>query len=154
MHGFLSMTPTKFHKKGFMYIEVMFALALLGIFGSTLFISQTFILKKISRSHTSTQSAIRMDTLISEYKAKIKQLELAEQPIAVASIEKKYDNPEMDIIVSGSYINLPDGQKKEEAKSEEKKPTLFQIKASAIHEFGKEEIKLLLYKPQPEKKES
>ena len=157
MHGFLSMTPSKFHKKGFMYIEVMFALALLGIFGSSLFISQSFLFKKILRAHISTQAGIKMDTLISEYKIKIKQAELADKPINVASISKEYDKPDMGIVVSGSYVDLPDGPEKKDSKSkkpEQQKSSLFQIKAEATHEFGKEEVKLLLFKPQSEKKES
>ena len=118
MHGFLFMMPIKFHKNGFMYVEVMFALALLGIFGSTLFISQTFLLKKLFRSHVSIQAHIKMDTLISEYKIKIKQAELAEQSINVEAISKEYNNPEMKIIVSGSYVDLPDGLNKKETKSQ------------------------------------
>jgi hypothetical protein len=135
----------------------MFALALLGIFGSSLFISQTILFKKILRTHISTQAGIKMGTLISEYKTKIKQAELAEQPINIASISKEYNNPDMGIIVSGSYVDLPDGSNKKDTKSktsEPQKSSLFQIKAEATHEFGKEEVKLLLFKPQSEKKES
>jgi uncharacterized protein YihD (DUF1040 family) len=132
-----------------MLVEVMFAVALLGIFGSTLFMSQTFLFQKISKSHFSEQVSIKVDNQILEYKMKMKEAELANQPITIPSISKKYDDPEIEITTSGAYFTLP---KKEtsSSNSEEKKPSLFKIQSKVTHQFGEEKIYLLLYKPQPE----
>ena len=155
MREFQSMMNSKHHKSGFMFLEVMFALVLLGIFGSSLFMSQSFLLQKIMKSHAAMQASLKMHTLVLEYTSKVKQAELGEQPITVPTISKKYDNPEMDITVSGAYVTLPEAQSTEKkdssASKEQEKPSLFHIKAVAVHEFGKEEMSLLLYKPQAEK---
>lgn len=150
------MTPSKFHRKGFSYIEVMFALALLGIFGSTLFVAQSGLFKKIYRSHVELCAQEKIDLLVSEYKMQIKQAELAEQSLVVPEISKTYDNPEMSVSVSGKYIQLVDEKekKKTDTKKSQQKNVTLQVSATAEHEFGKQEVKLLLYKPQPEKQSS
>jgi type II secretory pathway pseudopilin PulG len=146
----------KRHSSGFAYLEIMFALILLGIFGSSLFMSQSFLLQKIMKSHVSMQAALQTNTLMLEYASKVKQAELGQQPITIPAISKKYDNPEMEIAVSGSYVTLPTGQQGEKKSSSstsntQEKPCLFQIKAVASHEFGRLQMNLLLYKPQAEK---
>ena len=148
MHGFFHMTPSKFRKNGFMYLEVVFAVVLLGVFGSTLFMSQSYVVRRIARSHVSMKAYSEMDSLILEYKMKMKQAELGEQSILIPTITRSLQNPEMDLSVSGKYIELSDGSKKGKSDSDEK-PSIFQIQAEADHEFGKDTATLLLYKPQP-----
>jgi hypothetical protein len=131
-----------------MLVEVMFAVALLGIFGSTLFIAQSILLKKTAQSHLLKKIAQVIDDQIIEFTLKIKEAEQANQSILLAPISKKIDNPEIEITVSGSYFELV--QIKKEPDTEKSKPSLFKIEAVVKHERGEERAHIFLYKPQQE----
>lgn len=51
----------KSHNAGFSFIEMMIALALLSIFGTSLFLVQTNILSKLSKTHTAVTNMFALD---------------------------------------------------------------------------------------------
>ena len=141
------MTHFNFHSKGFMYIEVMFAIALLGIFGSTLFIAESSLFQKLLRSHVAMFSTMNMENMILEYKMKLQQSEFSQSGQKVQPMSKTYQNPYMVISVSGSYV-IPT-----ESKSAiDDVVYLYTIKASAKHEHGEDAMTTVLYKPKENKK--
>ena len=135
------------HKKGFMLAEVMISISLLAIFGSTLFVSQTALFTRVLRTRVENKAILYMDTLMLEYKMKMKQAELAGESIQVESISREYTNPDMTVTVSGSYAQIPYGQNADQVFQ-----SIFKIEAKAEHEYGDVSSSLLLYKPKPQDK--
>ena len=91
------MRPFKNLKSGFSFVEIMIALTLLGIFGSSLFLVQSNIFSKIFKTHQSLffNQDIMYDSV--QLKNKIHQAILKKESIDNLTIQENRKNPERKI---------------------------------------------------------
>lgn len=88
------MIPFKNLKSGFSFVEIMIALALLGIFGSSIFLVQNNIFSKIFKTHQSLffNQDIMYDSI--QLKNKIHQAVLEKQSVDSITIQENRKNPD------------------------------------------------------------
>ena len=86
------MIPFNNHK-GFSFIEMMIALTLLAIFGSSLFMVQSQLLKSLVKTHINVISLFEMDKQMLQFNQKL-QNELAEKKsIETINLHKENQKP-------------------------------------------------------------
>ncbi len=100
------MIPFKNLKPGFSFIEIMVALTLLGIFGSSLFLVQSNIFSKVSKTHQAL--FFNQDSVydIFQLKNKIHQAVLQKQSVNTLTIQEDKKNPDRKIHIK--LLNISD----------------------------------------------
>lgn len=93
------MIPFKNLKYGFSFIEIMIALALLGIFGSSIFLVQNNIFSKIFKTHQSLffNQDIIYDSI--QLKNKIHLAVLEKQSVDSITIQESRKNPDRKMTI-------------------------------------------------------
>lgn len=98
------MTPFNNHKPGFSFIEIMIAIMLLAIFGSSLFITQTKMLSTVSKTHSKIINTLQWAAMIPDFIIEKVNAEKQKKPFETISVNKKILYPEMTAQVSVSKI--------------------------------------------------
>ena len=91
------MIPFKNLKPGFSFIEIMVALTLLGIFGSSLFLVQSTIFSKVLKTHQSLFFNQDIVYDLFQLKNKIYQSVLEKKPVDEITIKDDKKNPDRTI---------------------------------------------------------
>ncbi len=91
------MIPFKNLKSGFSFIEIMVALTLLGIFGSSLFLVQSNMLLKVSKTHFNLSFMQDAAYDIFQLKNKIQQAVLLKNSVDSITIHEDKKNPHRKI---------------------------------------------------------
>lgn len=87
----------KNHKPGFSFIELMIAITLLSIFGTTLFMIQATVFSKTSRAHNKVVTMLELNKLRSSFELEKFNLQQQKQSINSMSINKELANPPLNI---------------------------------------------------------
>ncbi len=91
--------------KGFSFIEMMIALTLLAIFGSSLFMMQSNLLTRLFKTHVHVINLFEMDKQILQFNQKL-QDDLAEKKsLDAINLHKKNQNPEYVLDAKVKAIN-------------------------------------------------
>lgn len=88
------------HKPGFSFIEVMIAILLLAIFGTSLFITQAKIISTVSKTHSKVINAFLYTTSLPELITKKIDAKKQNKSLETISINKKITYPEATIQTS------------------------------------------------------
>jgi len=95
------MKPFKHLKQGMSFIEVVSAIAILAIFGSSLFLMQAYLFDRIASSQRVLIAKLRMQTEFIAYRVEIlKELFAFKGPVTESLKEKTKDFQHPDMIVS------------------------------------------------------
>lgn len=88
------MTPLKNHKKnGFSFIEIMVAMTLLAIFGTSLFLTQTNLFQKLLKTHTTVINLFETDQQLLKFHQQVQQaLQQKKSPESV-TVHHENQNP-------------------------------------------------------------
>lgn len=84
------MMHSKNHNPGFTLLEVMFALALLSIFGTSLFMMQSTIFSKVSKAHNRITGLINLEALKVNFDLKYFNAQQSNQPVTSLSDSKDF----------------------------------------------------------------
>lgn len=83
----------KNHKSGFSFIEIMVAMTLLAIFGSSLFLTQTSLLNKLLKTHTTVINLLETDQQLLKFHQQVQQaLQQKKSPESV-TLHHENQNP-------------------------------------------------------------
>jgi len=96
------MKPFKHLKQGMSFIEVVAALAILAIFGSSLFLMQTYLFDRILVSQRKLFAQLRMQTELIAYQTEIlKELFAQEGPIekSLQKTSEAFEHPDMTVMI-------------------------------------------------------
>lgn len=86
----------KNHKAGFSILEVMFALALLMISGTSLFMMQATIFNKVFHAHNKVVAQLYLKKLKDKLHLKIFQLQQQKEPLANIAFQEQVKQPIMN----------------------------------------------------------
>lgn len=92
------------HKPGFSFIEIMIAIMLLAIFGTSLFMTQTKILSTISKTHNKVINAFQYAASIPELITKKIDTKKQNKSFDTITINKQIKYPQMSIQTSVKKI--------------------------------------------------
>src|SRR3990167_6001809 len=102
MQGCRSMRPFNHLKQGMSFIEVVAALGILAIFGTSLFLMQTYLFDRILVSQRKLFAQLRMQTeLIAYQTAILKELFAQKGPVEKSLQEKSknFEHPDMTVTI-------------------------------------------------------
>ncbi|OGB86310.1 hypothetical protein A3J41_01820 [candidate division TM6 bacterium RIFCSPHIGHO2_12_FULL_38_8] len=87
------MTPLKNHNFGFSFIEIMAALALLSIFGTSLFLTQSSLFSKLLKTHTTINNLLETDKQLLKFNQQIQEALQQKKPIENIKLHFENKNP-------------------------------------------------------------
>ena len=96
------MRPFNHLKQGMSFIEVVAALGILAIFGTSLFLMQTYLFDRILVSQKKLFANLRMQKELVTYQTEILKESFAQKGPVQESLQQKtkeFDNPEMNVMV-------------------------------------------------------
>lgn len=102
MQGCRCMKPFKHLKPGMSFIEIVAAMAILAIFGSSLFFMQAFLFERITMSQRILTAKLRMQTELIAYRIEIlKELFAFKGPVTESLKEKtkNFEYPDMVVTI-------------------------------------------------------
>lgn len=91
------MTPFKSHKPGFSFIEIMIAIMLLAIFGTSLFMTQTKILSTVSKTHNKVMNSLFFATSKSDLITKKLDAKKQNKSFETITITKEISYPQLTV---------------------------------------------------------
>jgi prepilin-type N-terminal cleavage/methylation domain-containing protein len=142
-------------KTGMTLIEVMMAIAILAIFGTSLFIMQQFLFERMNTVQYNLSANLRMQSELVAYQANILKELFEQQGIVDKSLyqqKKDFTHPDMTIIIDTNMkFTVINGQEKSSSKNFN---NLYLTKAQAGNEddpkkYGKSYV--FLYIPEASK---
>lgn len=86
------MIHLKNHKPGFSFIEVMVALTLLAIFGTSIFLTQTSLFSKLLKTHTTFNNMLETDQQLLKFNQQIQQALIEKKSIENITLHHENKN--------------------------------------------------------------
>ncbi|MBP9764912.1 prepilin-type N-terminal cleavage/methylation domain-containing protein [Candidatus Babeliales bacterium] len=94
------MIPFKNKNTGFSFIEMMIALTLLAVFGTSIFLVQANITSKVFKTHTALQPSYDMNYLLYQLNNKILQATIRKEDVNALSVSVEHKNPQETITLT------------------------------------------------------
>ncbi|MCX5924299.1 MAG: prepilin-type N-terminal cleavage/methylation domain-containing protein [Candidatus Dependentiae bacterium] len=134
-------------RSGFTFIEIIIALALLTIVGTSLFMMQSTIFQNLTKSHNSVSNLLELDKEMIDFKLAISQAVQEKKSVADVKVHKEKDNPDvkLDIVIK------PIAQSSQLYKNFSK--NVFMVQASAQRDQQQDQWFSFLYIPPKKEKE-
>ncbi len=95
----------KNHKPGFTFIETMFALTLLTIFGTSLFMLQANIVSKTSKFHNKVIKLLNINKIKSTFDLQAFQRQKQKKPLDGLVVSKDVNHPDMKVEIKTNKIS-------------------------------------------------
>lgn len=99
------MKPFKSLNPGFSFIEIMIAMILFAIFGTSLFQIQTYIFSNTAKAHNKTLPIIKSSLMLSEFELKKFNANKEKQPIDKITIQKQFQQPDLAVTLTVNAIH-------------------------------------------------
>lgn len=97
--------PLSSSTPGFSFIEVMIAITLLAIFGSSLFLVQTSLLSKLTQTHTAVINALERDKQMAQWNLKVQQTFLDKKTAETIKFQEEHKNPDYTVEIKCNPIH-------------------------------------------------
>jgi len=136
-------------RAGFTFIEIIIALTLLTIVGTSLFMMQSTIFQKLTKAHSSVSNLLEIDKEIIDFKLALAQALQEKKNVADVKIHQEKQNPDikLDIVIK------PIAQSSQLYKNFSK--NVFMVQATATRDKQEDQWFSFLYiPPKPEKEEA
>ncbi|MCX5923129.1 MAG: prepilin-type N-terminal cleavage/methylation domain-containing protein [Candidatus Dependentiae bacterium] len=85
---------------GFTFMEIMIALMILSIFGSSLFMMQVTIFQKVEKPHVAVENLLEIDREMINLKVEIDQAHKEKKELRAIKIHRQKQNPDQTIDIS------------------------------------------------------
>lgn len=138
-------------KRGMSYIEVVAALTIFAMFGSSLFFAQNYLFSRIQVAQWQLFADMRMRQVLVDYQLEAMQLFLQKKPIKHEKKEQSFERPDMKISIE---MSSADQDKKEGVSAQlQKFPQAKLIKLQAVSDNKETTLYSFLYLPDLEEEE-
>ncbi|HSW75504.1 MAG TPA: prepilin-type N-terminal cleavage/methylation domain-containing protein [Candidatus Saccharimonadales bacterium] len=135
-------------RNGFTFIEIIVALALLSIMGTSLFLMQSTIFQKLTKSHNIVSNLLEIDKEMIDFKLALAQALQDKKSMAEVTIHQVKHNPDMKIDVVVKPIQESSKLYKQFSKN------VFMIQATITKDQQQNQwVSFLYVPPKPEEKE-
>ncbi len=133
---------------GFTFIEIIVALALLSIMGTSLFLMQSTIFQKLTKSHNVVSNLLQIEKEMIDFKLALAQALQEKKSMAEVTIHQEKHNPDMKVDVVVKPIQESSKLYKQFSKN------VFMIKAAITKDQQQNQwVSFLYVPPKPEEKE-
>lgn len=131
---------------GFSFIEVMVAITLLAIFGSSLFLVQTSLLSKLTKTHSAVINVLELDKQTTEWNLKVQQAFQDKKTAETIKLHEQHTNPDYTIDITCNPIH------KDSILFEDFSEKLFVVQTTMKHDKNQDSSWTFLYFPPHDEK--
>lgn len=126
---------------GFSFIEVMIAITLLAIFGSSLFLVQTSLLSRLTKTHTQVINTLELDKQMAEWNLQVQQAFQDKKTADIIKLHHEHTNPYYTVDIKCNHMS------KDSALFEDFHEKLFIVQATLKHDNKQDSSWTILYFP-------